>query len=452
MGVQVPVRRKVPLVPLGREPFIICEIKRRSPSRGEIAPGIDAVERARKYVRCGVKSVSVLTEKNYFSGSLNDLVQVKRSFPRLCVLRKDFIIDEKDIDVSYRAGADAVLLIARVHDTKRLNDLYMKARACGLAVLCEVHDAGDLEKVEKLRPAFTGINSRNLEDFSLDPEIPEKLLNKIHWETAAVYESGIQNAEDVHRALESGFSGVLVGETIMQNPDRIYALSAPFYQHTGEFWRQLFLRKQPGRPLVKVCGITSRDDAEKARACGADILGFIFAESPRRARPSLLEEISDLDTLKAGVVVTKNGAVDDELRGLLEEGLLDALQFHGDESSEACNKLGFTWYRALRVRRECDVERIGTYSCPRVLADAYDRKKAGGTGRRISEGLVERMGERYPLWLAGGIGPENVRDIVQRFGPELIDASSGLESEPGKKDHRKVSDFFREIENAAYIQ
>jgi len=452
MGVMVPIRRTVPLVPLGREPFIVCEVKRRSPSRGEIAPVINAVEQARKYVRCGVKSVSVLTEKNYFSGSLDDLVQVKRSFPRLCVLRKDFIIDEEDIDVSYRAGADAILLIAKVHDTKRLNDLYLKARACGLAVLCEVHDEEDLEKVKKLRPAFTGINSRNLEDFSLDHEIPEKLLNNIHWKTAAVYESGIQNADDVRRALAFGFSGVLVGESVMKNPDRIYALSAPFYQHTGEFWQRLFLRKRPGRPLVKICGITNRPDAENARVCGADMLGFVFAESPRRARPSLLEEIYDLDILKAGVVVTKNGSVDDELKEILEAGLLDALQFHGEESPEACDMLGFAWYRALRVRGENDVERIDSYSCPRLLADAYVRKRAGGTGRRISRDLVEYMGERYPLWLAGGIGPENVRDIVQRFGPELIDASSGLESEPGKKDHRKVGDFFKEIENATYIQ
>ncbi len=452
MGTRVPVRRTVPLVPFGREPFIISEIKRRSPSSGEIAPGIDARAQAKRYVRQGIKTVSVLTERNYFSGSLNDLMQVKRSFPRLCVLRKDFIIDEEDIEVSCRAGADAVLLIAKMHDAERLKGLYLKAKACGLEVLCEIHDENDLEKAGTLKPAFTGINSRNLEDFSIDPKTPVMLRRKIHWETRAVFESGIQGGEDVRRALESGFSGILAGESVMRDPNRIYGMTASFFGEADGFWRSLFLRKRPGKPLVKVCGITNRDDARYARECGADVLGFVFADSPRRVGPNFLEEIYGLDMLKAGVVVTKNGIVDDELIKMLEVGLLDALQLHGDESPEVCKEFRFPYYKALRVRSDGDLQRMGRYSCPRVLADAYSQYRAGGTGERIPEDLVERMGKQHALWLAGGIGPENVRDIVMRFGPELIDASSGLESEAGKKDHAKIGKFFREIESAAYVQ
>ncbi len=453
LGADIPARRRGPLVPFGREPFIICEIKRRSPSRGEIAPEMDARKQAQRYVRRGIKTVSVLTEQNFFSGSLNDLIQVKRLFPRLCVLRKDFIIDEEDIEVSYRAGADAVLLIAKMHDAKRLKSLYQKARARDLAVLCEIHNDHDLEKAGKLRSAFTGINCRNLEDFRIDTEDPIRLRKKIHWETNAVFESGIQDAACVRRALESGFSGVLVGESVMRDQDRIYALTAPFYQEIGEFWRRLFLRKQPGRPLVKVCGITSRDDARQAEKSGADILGFVFADSPRRVQPDFIEEIHGLGILKVGVVMTKNGAVDNALKHLLDEGLLDALQFHGEESPGTCRKLEFPCYKALRVRGKGDIERMGTYSSsPRVLADTYCCERPGGTGMRIPDDLVTRIEAQYPLWLAGGIWPGNVRDIVRRFSPELIDVSSGLESEPGRKDFRKIKKFFREIESAVSEQ
>jgi len=452
MGADVPRRRRVGLVPFGREPFIICEIKRRSPSRGEIAVGADAREQAWNYVRRGIKNVSVLTEKNFFSGSLNDLIQVKHSFPRLCVLRKDFIVDAEDIDVSYRAGADAVLLIAAMHDTKCLKALYLRAKALGLAVLCEIHDERDLGKAKELGPAFTGINSRNLEDFSIDPRTPEILREKISWKTNAVFESGIQGAEDVRRALVSGFSGVLVGESVMKDPDRIYKMSVSFFGEAGGFWQRLFLRKKPGLPLVKVCGITNEDDAREAKECGADVLGFIFAESPRSTKPGLLEKMHDHDILKTGVVVTKDAIVDNRLIKLIEDGLLDVLQLHGDESPEICRGLPFPYYKALRVRGETDIKRMDRYNCPRVLADAYDKDRAGGTGRRISDDLVEHMSRRYPLWLAGGIGPGNIGYIVRSFQPELIDASSGLESEPGKKDHRKIRKLFREIEGAANIQ
>ncbi|MEJ2665420.1 MAG: bifunctional indole-3-glycerol phosphate synthase/phosphoribosylanthranilate isomerase, partial [Spirochaetia bacterium] len=110
MGSPVPDERRAPLVPFNRDPFLICEIKRSSPSRGDIAAGRDPVAQAAAYVENGVKTVSILTEQNYFSGSLDDLMRVKTGYPDLAVLRKDFLLEKEDILVSYRAGADAVLL------------------------------------------------------------------------------------------------------------------------------------------------------------------------------------------------------------------------------------------------------------------------------------------------------------------------------------------------------
>ena len=205
------------------------------------------------------------------------------------------------------------------------------------------------------------------------------------------------------------------------------------------------------RPLVKVCGITSRADAECAVEAGADILGFILAPSMRQIDPALIRGLRDLDVLKVGVVVAgkdKPGAPP-ELATLLEEGVLDAVQFHGAEEPEECAKLAFPYYKALRVKEAADVERIREYRSPRVLIDAFDKEAYGGTGKRISADLVDAAAEIQPLWLAGGLGPASVAEIVGRWRPELVDASSGLEKSPGVKDHGAVREFVAAAREAA---
>jgi indole-3-glycerol phosphate synthase/phosphoribosylanthranilate isomerase len=111
--------------------------------------------------------------------------------------------------------------------------------------------------------------------------------------------------------------------------------------------------------------------------------------------------------------------------------------------------VAFPYYKAVRVGNEHDVKRIGSFRCPRVLADAFVPGKPGGTGKTVSTQLIESIRSRYALWLAGGIGPENVAGIVSSFRPELIDASSRLESEPGIKDRNKMALFFNEIERVS---
>ncbi len=171
-GLSLPEKRTVPLVPFSSTPLLICEIKRRSPSRGEIDPGLDPVRRAKAYSQGGVRTFSVLTEEEFFGGGLSDLVAVKSAFPEATVLRKDFLVDPEDIEVSFRMGADAILLIASVLEKQRLEELYTLATRMGLSVLLEVHSKEDVEKVRSLRPAWVGINARNLETFRTDFCIP----------------------------------------------------------------------------------------------------------------------------------------------------------------------------------------------------------------------------------------------------------------------------------------
>ena len=171
-----------------------------------------------------------------------------------------------------------------------------------------------------------------------------------------------------------------------------------------------------------MCGITRPEDGEAAVTMGADIIGFIFADSPRKAAVETVRSLGDLDVLKAGIVVMKPGetALPDEVVALMSDGVLDVIQFHGDEAPDVCSRMAFPYYKALRVRNTEVLKSAAEYRCPRVLLDAYSPDAHGGTGKRIEAGLLE-CGISGPLWLAGGLNPGNIRDAVEDYSPELVD-------------------------------
>ena len=459
LGERVPLQRQQPLVPLlapeaRTAPLLVCEIKRRSPSRGAISPGLDAVEQARRYADAGVRAVSVLTEPDHFGGALADLTAVKAAFPQLSLLRKDFLLDQSDLEVSWRAGADAVLLLAACLSAQELADRYRQAVALGMTPLVEVHDAADLAKARAVRPLLTGINSRDLNTFEVDTTLPARLRPAVDWPTTLLFESGIHCAEDAAFARAAGFDGVLVGEAVVRRPQLVAELrqvlsAAPPGDGRRPFWERVFAARHARcgghRPLVKVCGITNRQDAETAMELGADLLGFILAPSPRRVQPEVIAELADLPVTKVGVVVNDTATA----RQLLDEGLLDAVQLHGDERPEECYGLAFPYYKALRIGAPDELDQERGFRCPRVLLDAFSAAVRGGSGRRVDAGLLERRAAAQPapppLWLAGGIGPDNVAAIVDAHRPELIDASTGLEAAPGRKDPDKLRAFFRQL-------
>ncbi|MBN2655491.1 MAG: bifunctional indole-3-glycerol phosphate synthase/phosphoribosylanthranilate isomerase [Spirochaetales bacterium] len=448
LGAAVPPEREVPLQIFGQSPFVICEIKRRSPSKGKISEITDPVKQAGLYYDKGIRNISVLTEEDHFGGSLDDLMKVKRAYPGAAVLRKDFLLEKEDVLVSYRAGADAVLLIAALLDQKKIADLYAYAESLGLAVLVEVHNREEIDKVRPFKPEITGINCRNLKTFRIDQILPLELKGHIDWETRLVYESGISSFNEAIIPFESGFAGILVGESVVRDPDLIDDLiQASERKGERNFWNRLYGRKREGHPLVKICGITNRDDGEAAVEMGADVLGFVLAESPRRADPAFIRTLKDLDVMKVAVVVTDEGEPGREVMDLLEKGYLDGVQFHGNEYPGALRAFSYPCYKALRLKDSADVLEIHRYPGPRVLVDAWSEKEYGGTGKRLDGDILKEAGFIRPLWMAGGLAPDNVGEIVRTYRPELIDASSRLEAEKGRKDHGKMREFFREIEN-----
>jgi len=462
LGVAVPTRRSVPLEPLLGEPALICEVKRRSPSRGAIDAALDPVELTRTYVGHGARSISVLTEEDYFHGSLADLMAVKRAHPHCAVLRKDFLLDSQDIDVSFRAGADAVLLIAAILERAELAALIAAAEALGMTALVELHDETDVAKVSDLRPHVIGINARNLSTFNVDLFAPLRLHHHIDWEHTAVFESGIFTREDARFVGCGGFDAILVGEAVVRSPERIpeitSGLSNPRHEVAvshprADFWSRLAAARnvrEEGRPLVKICGITNRADALLAVELGADMLGFVFAESPRRAETDLLGTLTDIPALKVAVVVSggSHGPLDPIVANLLSDGLIDAIQFHGDELPIECSRAAFPYYKALRLGSPDDASALTSFASPRVLVDARSSGAYGGTGKRLSPEIVAAASEAGPLWLAGGISDENIASIVCTYAPELVDVSSGLEKVPGKKDPDRLRRFFKELTNA----
>jgi len=197
---------------------------------------------------------------------------------------------------------------------------------------------------------------------------------------------------------------------------------------------------------VKICGITNYDDAVAAMDMGADLLGFNFyPPSPRylaaEAAAAIINKLPALvDT--AGVFVN---ASFDEIRRTIDLCWLNWVQLHGDETPEFCrslNSVGVKTMKALRVKDESDIENAEDYFTDAILLDAFDPEKYGGTGLTFDWNIVGHIGKR--VFLAGGINPDNAADAVN-LGVYGIDVCSGIEAEPGKKDHQKMKKLFDNI-------
>ena len=453
LGVKVPKKREVPIIPFITPPFVITEVKRSSPSRGKIKKIKDPAKQASLYLQSGSKHISVLTEENFFNGSLEDLIQIKREFPHASILRKDFLLEIEDIEITYKAGADALLLIASILTKEKFRELYLKTVELGLIALVEVHTKEDLEKIRALKPRLTGINCRNLKTFKTDLIHPIRIKNLIDWETIVVFESGIHSKEDATFAFSAGFDAILTGESVVRNPALVARFLEVANNHTKRnFFSSLYKLKKEHRPLVKICGITNKEDAENAVKLGADILGFIFAPSPRETDGEFVESIKDLKVLKVAVTVDlhKNLELQKELKKLYKIRAIDIIQYHGDEPVEFCTCFGLPYYKALRPKNSTDFNEIDEFRSPRILLDAFSEKSVGGTGKLIDSSILEQYDN--PLWLAGGINPNNVEEIIAKWKPELIDLSSGVEQTPGEKDYKKLQHLFKNIDKAENSQ
>lgn len=506
-GHEIPAERTRPVVPFLPEPGTILEVKRASPSKGDIAPGLDCTATAASYIKAGTSAISVLTEENYFKGTLDDLKAVAGLAHELgdktAVLRKDFLLEPEEIEIAYKCGADAVLLIARILDTPKLLQMAQKAFELGLSILLELRDQEAVDKAfEVLSLAVKmnssdkvvlGINARDLKTFTIDMLIPLKIKKLIEEKFKAVpadsrpqtirviSESGVLDPKAAALTASLGFDGILIGEAVAKDPEHADSYVNSFVNTAkslrssknssdanSDFWSKIAVKlnrieRTKYRPLVKICGITNTTDAiaavigngSKAKdCCGADILGFIM--EPKFARHAQLNQIPVIvDDVKkfclnnnmeipafVAVITMPESYEARKANEYCKIGILDAIQFHGCQEDIT---MGYKAMRLGNIEQIGELDKILTHGAARVLVDAYVEGIDGGTGISLPGELVEAVSAKTKLWLAGGINPDNVKGIIEKYHPELIDISSGVEKEVGQKDHQKIEQLFNGV-------
>jgi indole-3-glycerol phosphate synthase len=200
------------------EVAVVAEIKRRSPSKGDLQADLDPAETARAYEAGGASCLSVLTDEEFFGGSVADL-QAARGAVALPVIRKDFTVDPRDVADARLMGADAVLLIAAALDPFELVELHELTTELGLDALVEVHDEPELEEAMNAGASLIGVNQRDLVTFEVDHQRAERMAKEIPDGVVKVAESGVRDADDARRLAAAGYDAILVGETLVTSGD-----------------------------------------------------------------------------------------------------------------------------------------------------------------------------------------------------------------------------------------
>ena len=361
----------------------IAEVKRRSPSAGDLRPDADPAALAVSFERAGAAAVSILVDER-FGGSLDDL-RAAREAAALPLLAKGFFREATQLVGLREAGADAVLLLLRDLDDGQASRLMLAAAELGLDTLVEAHDADELRRAIELGADPIGINARDLDTFAIDRRAQLELVESAPGDRVVVAESGISARAHGGEAELAGARAVLVGSALMRAGDPAAKLT------------QLI-----SRPLVKVCGLTREEDVAAAAEAGADLAGFVLAEETPRRAPRVLPVPETMLSVAVHVgEVTDDGA--------------DLVQLYGRENGHR-SRDGVLLRNGREVASVLDL--------PWLEEDPDHLERA-----RSAQGRVV---------LAGGLSPANVGAAIERVRPWAVDASSSLETTPGIKDHARV--------------
>ncbi len=365
----------------------IAEIKRRSPSAGDLRPDADPALIASAYADAGAAAISVLVDER-FGGTWEDL-RAARAATTAPLLAKGFFTTEDDLRTARDAGADAVLLLLRDLDDSETARLLQIATALGLDTLVEAHDADELERGIALGSPVLGVNARDLSTFAIDRHVQLALVARIPGDRIVIAESGIATRAQGAAAELAGADAILVGSTLMRAADPAAKL-----------------RELLSRPLVKVCGLTREEDVAAAAAAGADLAGFILVPESPRAATAVLPVPEGM--LSVAVWVGDAG-----------ESAADLDQVHTVEEGKVRGREAALLRRGIEVARVLDLPWEGT-------DPDHWRNAAAAEGRIV---------------LAGRLGPDTVQAAVSAVRPWAVDAASSLESSPGIKDPDKVRRF-----------
>jgi indole-3-glycerol phosphate synthase/phosphoribosylanthranilate isomerase len=417
---------------------VIAEVKRRSPSHPSFVQHAAPGQLALAYARGGAAALSIVTDKANFGTSLEDVAELKQAVD-LPVIAKDFIVDAVQIQAAWAAGADAVLLIARMLEGAELAHLLQVARSHDLAALVECHDEVDLGKAAEAGADIVGVNNRDLASLTTDLAHGERLLPHVHEGALRVAESGMYRRGDIDRLAAAGADAFLIGHALLQSRD------------PGDTVAALAGVVAEDAVRVKICGLTRAEDAVAAHRAGANLLGVIFAESPRRVtveRAAALRAAAP-DARLVGVFRDQGAAF---IADAARRAGLDLVQLHGAETPGFCRDVA--QHTGLPVIKALAPEAVNDDTAARYDAAAYflvDPPKGGSDdpahaaaardGVLAAAARLRAAGGR--VFLAGGLEPGDAAGL-RDAGAFGLDVSRGVESAPGVKDHDKMLTFLRE--------
>jgi anthranilate synthase/indole-3-glycerol phosphate synthase/phosphoribosylanthranilate isomerase len=455
---------------------LMAEIKRASPSKGIISLSTCAPAQARTYAKAGASTISVLTEPEWFKGSIDDLKAVRQSLEgmpnRPAVLRKEFIFEEYQILEARLAGADTVLLIVKMLDEALLKQLYDYSLSLGMEPLVEVQNVEEMEIAVKLGSKVIGVNNRNLVSFEVDMETTSRLVNMVPKDTILCALSGIAGPKDVEPYIQSGVGAVLVGEALMRASDT--------EQFIAELLGGSTTKSSQMSPnlMVKICGTRSAEAAQAAVEAGADLIGMILAPGLKRtvsaetalAISEVVHRVKKPHISKSALLADPKAASDffehgasrfisaddrallvgvfrnQSLEYVLEQQRLlnlDIVQLHGQEPVEWAKLIPVPVLKAFNPH-DHGIGSRGYHALP--LLDAG----SGGSGQQLDLSDVKKVfGKDHGIKvvLAGGLNPENVQSILSgleeyRDCIKGVDVSSGVE-EDGKQSLDKIRAFIK---------
>lgn len=434
---------------------LLSEIKRASPSKGNIDLNANAPSQARLYALSGASAISVLTEPHWFKGSIEDMRLARAAIDGLsdrpAVLRKEFVFDEYQILEARINGADTVLLIVKMLDDSLLKRLYAYSKSLGMEPLVEVNSAAEMVRALELGAKVIGVNNRDLHSFAVDLGTTSSLVSMVPQETILCALSGITSRLDIDKYLYEGVHAFLIGEALMRAKD------------TKAFIHELVGLKPTAErkgPLVKICGVQSAEVAKKAVELGADLIGMILVPNLKRTvsiekareisstvksfqkRRISSEIIKDVDWFNSEIEqirrrsplvvgVFRNQPLS-EVLALQAELDLDLVQFHGNEPLEWARLMPVPVIKKFDIGHPA-IKTMGYHSV--ALIDGG----VGGEGTKVQWSDIPSRGS---FMLAGGLNPENVAEAAQLPGIIAVDVSSGVETD-GKKDLVKIEAFIK---------
>lgn len=416
-GTARPTKRSLAAVLARPGARFILEIKKASPSEGAIRPAADPGSLARGYG--GVAdALSVLCDRTYFGGSLDDLAAARHEFDGP-ILAKDFFVDERQVPEARIAGADAVLVMLSLLDDERARAMIEEAARFGMDALVEVHDESEMRRALALDAPLIGINNRDLRDLSIDLSTTERLAPRAS-DRILISESGISDRADVDR-LACLVDGFLIGSSLMRAAEPAHAARTLVF----------------GR--AKMCGLNSEESVRAARP--AAFAGFVFVPgTPRHLTPE--EAMPLVATARTSGMLNVGVFRDAPMRDVIDTAILlglHAVQLHGREDE--------AYVRTLRadLPADCEIWTAVSVGSQPLASRGGDRllfdNGEGGTGRPFDWSRIKAHPDLERSIVAGGIAAHNAREAAA-LGAYAIDVGSGVDERPGIKSPEKIASFF----------